>query len=102
MTLNLILMKYISLILFLASNLISSQTNHQTPYEKGNGNQTATYEEMVKYYDDLSKDFPTITVRSIGNDDNGEPIRVVIYNASVDKNNPTILINNGIHPGEPD
>ena len=95
-------MKYISLILFLASNLISSQTNHQTPYEKGNGNQTATYAEMVKFYDELAQNFKTITVESFGTDDNGEPIKVVIFNPSKNKEVPTILINNGIHPGEPD
>lgn len=95
-------MKSISLIFLLAANLIFSQTKYQTPYEKGNGNQTTTYEEMVKFYDDLAKDFPTISIMSFGTDDNGEPIKVVVYNASVDKNNPTILINNGIHPGEPD
>lgn len=95
-------MKSISLIFLLAANLIFSQTKYQTPYEKGNGNQTTTYEEMVKFYDDLAKDFPTISIMSFGTDDNGEPIKVVVYNASVDKNNPTILINNAIHPGEPD
>ena len=95
-------MKSISLIFLLATNLLFSQTKYQTPYEKGNGNQTTTYEEMVKFYDDLARDFPTISIMSFGTDDNGEPIKVVVYNASVDKNNPTILINNGIHPGEPD
>ena len=95
-------MKYISFIFLFAVNIIFCQTNHQTPYEKGNRNQTTTYAEMVKYYDDLTKEFKTITVQSFGTDDNGEPIRVVIFNNKKNKNVPTILINNGIHPGEPD
>lgn len=95
-------MKFLSALLLFISASVFSQTQLQTPYEKGNGNQTTTYVEMVKFYEDLAKNFPTITVESFGTDDNGEPIRVVIYNPSADKNTPTILINNGIHPGEPD
>lgn len=95
-------MKLLTAFLLLSSTLIFAQNKYETPYEKGNGNQTTTYAEMVNFYDELAVNFPTLTVTSFGTDDNGEPIRVVIYNASVDKNNPTILINNGIHPGEPD
>ena len=95
-------MKYISILSLLITSLLSSQIKHQTPFEKGNGNQTTTYAAMVQYYDILAKDFPTITVESFGTDDNGEPIKVVIFNNSKDKNVPTVLINNGIHPGEPD
>ncbi len=80
---------------------MSAQNAHLTPYERGNGNQTVTYEEMVKYYEKLDKDFKTITVEIFGTDDNGEPIRVVVYNGGKE-NQPTLLINNGIHPGEPD
>ena len=95
-------MKFFTTFFLFISASIFSQNKYLTPYEKGNGNQTTTYDEMVSYYDDLAKSFPTVTVKSFGTDDNGEPIRVVIYNASVSKDNPTILINNGIHPGEPD
>lgn len=95
-------MKFLTTLFLLSSTLIFSQTQLVTPYEKGNGNQTTTYEEMVNYYDDLAQEFKTITVESFGTDDNGEPIKVVIFNNSKDKNVPAILINNGIHPGEPD
>lgn len=95
-------MKFLSALLLFISASVFSQTQFQTPYQKGNGNQTTTYAEMVSFYEELAKNFPTITVESFGTDDNGEPIRVVIYNASADKNTPSILINNGIHPGEPD
>ena len=95
-------MKFLIILFLLGSSLIFSQTKPLTPFEKGNGNQTTTYAEMVKFYDDLAKEFKTITVESFGTDDNGEPIKVVIFNNSKDKNIPAILINNGIHPGEPD
>lgn len=98
-------MKKISL-LFLFQTIFSFAQDFKTPYEKGNGNQTTTYEEMVKFYDDLDKNFESISVVEKGNDDNGEPIRVVIFNISktnkFEFQNPVILINNGIHPGESD
>ena len=93
-------------ILFLFQTVFSFAQDFKTPYEKGNGNQTTTYEEMVKFYDDLDKNFESISVVEKGKDDNGEPIRVVIFNISKTKKfefqNPVILINNGIHPGESD
>jgi hypothetical protein len=98
-------MKKITL-LFLVQIVFSFAQDFKTPYEKGNGNQTTTYEEMVKFYDDLDKNFESISVVEKGKDDNGEPIRVVIFNISKTKKfefqNPVILINNGIHPGESD
>ena len=98
-------MKKITLLL-LVQTVFSFAQDFKTPYEKGNGNQTTTYEEMVKFYDDLDKNFESILVVEKGKDDNGEPIRVVIFNNSNSQKlailNPVILINNGIHPGEPD
>lgn len=95
-------MKFLTAIFLAISTLVCSQGKNQTPYEKGNGNQTTAYAEMIKFYDDLAKDYPAITNVTFGFDDDGEPIKVVIYNASINKDNSTILINNGIHPGEPD
>ena len=95
-------MKFKLRFLLFISNLLFAQNQFQTPYEKGNGNQTTTYQEMGKFYDDLAQNFKTISVESYGTDDNGEPIKVVIFNPSKNKEVPVILINNGIHPGEPD
>ena len=94
-------MKKITL-LFLFQTVFSFAQDFKTPYEKGNGNQTTTYEEMVKFYDDLDKNFESISVVEKGKDDNGEPIRVVIFDHSKKQNTSVILINNGIHPGESD
>lgn len=99
-------MKKITLLL-LFQMIFSFAQDFKTPYEKGNGNQTTTYEEMVKFYDDLDKNFESISVVEKGKDDNGEPIRVVIFSTSKTRSkftylNPVILINNGIHPGESD
>ncbi len=94
-------MKKITL-LFLFQTVFSFAQDFKTPYEKGNGNQTTTYEEMVKFYDDLDKNFESISVVEKGKDDNGEPIKVVIFDHSKKQNTSVIFINNGIHPGESD
>ena len=89
-------------ILFLFQTIFSFAQDFKTPYEKGNGNQTTTYEEMVKFYEDLDKNFESISVVEKGKDDNGELIRVVIFDNSKKQNIHVIFINNGIHPGESD
>ncbi|HCN12470.1 MAG TPA: hypothetical protein DIS75_09075, partial [Chryseobacterium sp.] len=94
-------MKFFTSITILFSTFIFSQ-KFLTPYEKGNGNQTVTYEEMVKFYEELDRNFETISIENFGKDDGGEPIKVVVFNNTKTKRNPVILINNGIHPGEPD
>ncbi|WP_027387316.1 M14 family metallopeptidase [Chryseobacterium gregarium] len=86
-----------------------AQAQFKTPFEKGNRNQTVTYEEMNAYYQDLARNFSTIQYLKKGEDDNGKPIFVVIYNPFPEKDpdrlrkeKAVLLINNGIHPGEPD
>lgn len=95
-------MKFKILLFLSISSLVIAQNKYQTSYEKRNGNQTVTYEEMVEYYEELDQNFESITIKNFGKDDNGEPIKVIVFNPSKNKNNPVILINNGIHPGEPD
>lgn len=90
------------MLLFLVPTVFSFAQDFKTPFEKGNGNQTTTYEEMVKFYDDLDKNFESIAVVEKGKDDNGEPIKVVIFDQTKKQNTPVVFINNGIHPGEPD
>ena len=82
---------------------------YATPYEKGNGNQTATYQEVIAYFKLLDTDFESIQMLPMGATDCGEPLHIVIYNpdknfnfAEIHKNKAVLLINNGIHPGEPD
>ena len=95
-------MKSAFLLFVLSCQCLFAQNQLLTPFEKGNGNQTVTYGEMVKYYDMLDQKFSTVSVKQFGKDDNGEPIRVVVFDGTNSKNSETILINNGIHPGEPD
>ena len=99
-------MKNLLILLLLISAFANSQI--QTPFEKGNGNQTTTFEEMRKFYQDLSKQYPSINYVTKGEDDNGAPIDVVIFNPTklsfeeAREGKSVLFVNNGIHPGEPD
>ena len=99
-------MKNLSILFILISVFGYSQI--LTPYEKGNGNQTTTFDEMRKFYQELSKQYPLISYETKGEDDNGAPIDVVIFNPSgksfeeARKGKSVLFVNNGIHPGEPD
>ncbi|MEP7127609.1 MAG: M14 family metallopeptidase [Chitinophagales bacterium] len=81
-----------------------------TPFEKGNGNQTCTYDECIAWYQSLDKKFEEVQVLTYGNTSVGKPLHLVVISKDkifkpeeIRKNNKRIyLINNGIHPGEPD
>jgi len=82
---------------------------YTTPYEKGNGNQTATYEETIAFFRLLDNDFESIKMLEMGPTDSGEPLHIVIYNPDksfdfekTHRDKAVLLLNNGIHPGEPD
>ena len=102
-------MKLKCLLFSLIPSLFLAQAPFQTPFEKGNGNQTVTYDEMNSYYQNLANNFNTVQYLEKGIDDNGKPIYVVVYNPfpekdlnHIRKEKAVLLVNNGIHPGEPD
>ena len=81
-----------------------------TPFERSGGTQTATYFECIAFYQQLDKLSPALSIRPMGMSDAGYPFHVVLYsNDGVTdpavwhrQHKVVILINNGIHPGEPD
>lgn len=79
-----------------------------TPFEKGNGNQTATYAEVLNFYKELRKNDKRILIEKIGQTDSGEPLHLISFahkKINWNKLNDSrlkLLINNGIHPGESD
>ncbi len=89
--------------------LAQKQTKYETYFEKGNGNQSATYQETIEYFQLLAHDFETIDIKTMGLTDSGEPLHIVTFNSdatfdfeAIQKNKAILLINNGIHAGEPD
>ena len=80
-----------------------------TAFEKSNGKETTTYNQTIAYYTDLSKAYPEITIKAIGETDSGKPLHIVTLSpdsnfnfSSTRGSKRVILINNGIHPGESD
>lgn len=82
----------------------------QSPFEKSGGMQTATYSEIIRWYQDLADQYPRVSMKAMGPTDAGYPLHLVLLNSDADfdpiswrkKNKAVILVNNGIHPGEPD
>lgn len=79
-------------------------------YERTKSKETVTYQECIAYYQQLVKRYPKLKMLKIGQTDSGFPLHLVILSQDKDfnfkslrqKNKRIILINNGIHPGEPD
>jgi len=102
--------------LFVLLCLISCETkkerkieNIQTVFERSNGEETATYLQIIDFYLQLAKEFPEINIQIIGNTDSGNPLHMVTFNPDADfnfqkigKDKSILFINNGIHPGESD
>ena len=81
-----------------------------TRFEKSEGLETATYEEVINFYKDLANSYTTVSFQTMGPTDSGFPLHIVVYNPEGDfnfnnlreENKRILLINNGIHPGESD
>ncbi|MFK5891539.1 MAG: M14 family metallopeptidase [Flavobacteriaceae bacterium] len=97
--------------LILSLNVLAQQKiDFTTPFEKSNGLETATYQECIAFYTKLATAYPEINIQPMGLTDSGKPLHLVLFSA--DKNfdlkdarntkKAVLLINNGIHPGEPD
>ncbi len=82
----------------------------ETPFEKSSGIETATYEEGIDWWQALEEESEYVSVQTTGSTDVGLPLHLVVINSdknfALEKINESDklvwLINNGIHPGEPD
>jgi hypothetical protein len=106
-------MKNIFCQLFFGIILIVSANNSNAQlcrFENSNGLESATYFEAVQWYKDLDKKSANVLVKEMGMTDVGYPLHLVLVSADGkfdpaqwhQQNKAVILINNGIHPGEPD
>lgn len=81
-----------------------------TKFEQSNGTQTPTYFEIIDWWQKLDTQSEYVKMLTMGMTDAGYPLHLVVVSADKDfnfeslhkKNKRIILINNGIHPGEPD
>jgi len=81
-----------------------------SPFEKASGMESATYSEIVEWYKALEKGSKIISLRMMGETDAGYPLHLVMLSSDGkfdpikwhEQKKVVLLINNGIHPGEPD
>ncbi|CAN5729983.1 M14 family metallopeptidase [soil metagenome] len=103
-------MKNFIISFFLLINITGLAQQFTTSFEKTKGLQTATYFDCTIYYNALKANYYTIDIKFFDTTDAGYPLELVIFSADKQfnpiewkkKNKIVILINNGIHPGEPD
>lgn len=96
------------MLLFIATNSIAQ--NITTRFEQSGGKESPTYFEIIDWWKKLDERSGKVKMLTMGMTDAGYPLHLVVvanngdYNFdNIHKNNKrVILINNGIHPGEPD
>jgi len=94
---------YFLTVLIVTSHSVFSQS-------KWTGNTSPTYPELIEYLKKLDKDHKELSMYAMGPSDYGLPIYLFVINGAKDstrtfvkaKAGTSILINNAIHPGEPD
>lgn len=104
-------MKTLSFLLsiLLSFNLVVAQ-NLLTTFEKSHSQQTSTYKEGMLFYNSLDQMYDQIKIEKKGMTDAGLPLHLVLISTDKDfsiesnrsKGRSILLINNAIHPGEPD
>lgn len=81
-----------------------------TKFEQTRGTETVTYQEGIAYLEKLAKKFETIHLQTLGTTDIGKPLHLAVFSLDKDfdpqslrdKGRNVFMINNAIHPGEPD
>lgn len=91
---------------FIVLMLIAFSTSAQqakAPYFNSNGNQTPEYSDVIKFYTSLSASNTLVKIDVLPNStDVNNAIRLVRITKGNTEGKINILINNGIHPGEPE
>lgn len=101
------------MLLLIGISLLAGRLQAQlTPFEQSKDkNYTATYAEVMAYYPKLVKQYPQqVKLFNYGSTDVGKPLTLVVISKDgvfdpakiKQQNKRVILINNGIHPGEPE
>jgi len=102
--------QFIIAVFLLQTFLPAVAQNIPTRFEQSGGKQTPTYPEIIDWWKKLDEKSGKVKMLTMGPSDAGFPLHLVVvanngdYNfEQIRKNNKRILlINNGIHPGEPD
>ena len=103
-------MQHLQTLLWILITLTSTAQDFQTVFEKSKGTKTPEYADIISFYTKLDKASPKLLLKELGMSDAGYPLHLVLFSndGSFDpnkwhaQNKTVLLINNGIHPGEPD
>lgn len=103
-------MRIFLLPLLLLSSFLSLSQNHVTQFETSGGTESPAYFNVIKWWKELDAASPLVQMKEMGPTDAGYPLHLVLVSSDNDfnvqsvkaKKKAVILINNGIHPGEPD
>lgn len=98
------------LVLYIILFSMMKASAQQTPFELSNKKETATYPQVIEHYKNLARTYPQAKLLTYGTTDFGKPLHLLVLSrdkvfdpVQIRKNNKRIfLINNGIHPGEPE
>lgn len=90
--------------------LLIQYAQFTTVFEKSNGRESPAYPEIIAWWKTMDQKFSSIQMRQMGATDAGFPLHLITISNNGDHNldrlrsqhKRIILINNGIHPGEPD
>jgi len=82
----------------------------KTPFENSGKTETTTYGAAIAYYEALASKYPKARLLTYGATDFGKPLHLLVLSdnkifdpLTIRKaNKRVLLINNGIHPGEPE
>ncbi|MFW5774034.1 MAG: hypothetical protein ACOCWD_05055, partial [Tangfeifania sp.] len=102
--------KSILLVLFIVGNLIVFAQNKPLLNLKYEQNYTPTYDEVIEMYQKLDAHHENARLFEKGSTDCGKPLHIFVINDTVEfdpkkireAGKSVLLINNGIHPGEPE
>ncbi|GAB4375791.1 MAG: M14 family metallopeptidase [Salibacteraceae bacterium] len=100
----------VAAICFASCNHAIDPGDFETAYTKSNGLETETYESCIAWWKRLAEASPYVKISEAGSSDAPYPIHTIVVSATKNfspenaiRNKKLVwLINNGIHPGEPD
>lgn len=90
--------------------LTFSVSAQPTVFQQSNGKRTATYAELMRWYQDFDRKNRQAQLIPYGETDAGEPLHLLFWDPTrsfnperwQEQQRLVVLVNNGIHPGEPD
>jgi hypothetical protein len=89
---------------------LAAQQSNETPGLRYDENQSLTWEEAISFYTALDRNYKEATLIEMGMTDAGRPLHLFLISGDGEtdpaeihrKGKAIVLINNGIHPGEPE